>query len=120
YAFRKHSALLKQIDAISEGKTNADMIQDLNDLAILGEDNLLLVTKVGITVAMLDNASDLSHRMAGVLALKNNEKLAGSDTLTIRNQAYTFLKEAVDEIRSWGKFVFWRNQERRLGYVSNY
>ncbi|MCX6580051.1 MAG: hypothetical protein NT166_07690 [Candidatus Aminicenantes bacterium] len=36
----------------------------------------------------------------------------------IRDQAYTYLKEAVDEIRRTGQYVFRRNKERYIGYIS--
>ncbi|MGD2086544.1 MAG: hypothetical protein PVH61_10205 [Candidatus Aminicenantes bacterium] len=38
----------------------------------------------------------------------------------IRDQAYTHLKEAVDEIRLFGQYVFRQNKDRFIGYRSNY
>jgi hypothetical protein len=38
----------------------------------------------------------------------------------IRDQAFTHLKEAVDYIGEFGKFVFRRNVDRLKGYRSNY
>lgn len=40
--------------------------------------------------------------------------------MQIRENAYTYLKQAIDEIRECGKFVFWRNPERMKGYVSEH
>jgi hypothetical protein len=42
------------------------------------------------------------------------------ETKKIRNQAYTHLKEAVDYIREYGRYVFWRNPARLKGYRSDY
>jgi hypothetical protein len=36
YAFRKDRSLLEKVSAIARGNTREDMIQDLNDLAVLG------------------------------------------------------------------------------------
>jgi hypothetical protein len=36
YAFRKDASLLKSVAQIAEGTSNADLIQDLSDLAALG------------------------------------------------------------------------------------
>ncbi len=38
----------------------------------------------------------------------------------IRDQAFTHLKEAVDYIREYARYVFWRNAYRLKGYRSNY
>jgi hypothetical protein len=38
----------------------------------------------------------------------------------IRDQAFTHLKEAVDLIREYGRYVFWRNDARLKGYRSNH
>jgi len=40
--------------------------------------------------------------------------------MIIRDQAFTYLKLAVDEIRECGKFAFWRNPDRLKGYISKY
>ena len=38
----------------------------------------------------------------------------------VREQDRPQIKNAVDEIREFGQFVFWRNEERRVGYRSEY
>jgi len=38
----------------------------------------------------------------------------------IRDQAFTHLKEAVDYIREYGRYVFWRNPARLKGYRSDH
>ncbi|WP_171973151.1 hypothetical protein [Saccharicrinis aurantiacus] len=40
--------------------------------------------------------------------------------MIIRDQMYTLLKRYVDEIRSCGKYLFWRNSDRLRGYSSEY
>ena len=40
--------------------------------------------------------------------------------LVICDQAYTHLKQAVDEIRDTGQYVFWNDEVRRDGYYSTY
>jgi hypothetical protein len=37
-----------------------------------------------------------------------------------RDRAFTYLKQAIDEIRECGRFVFWRNPDRLKGYTSDY
>ena len=38
----------------------------------------------------------------------------------MRDKAYTHLKQAVDEVRECGQYVFWRNEARLKGYSSRY
>ncbi len=39
---------------------------------------------------------------------------------SLRDKAFTHLKEAVDEIRAAGKYVFKNDPERFKGYMSQY
>lgn len=120
YAFRKQDDLLNSVSKIAEGDGHADMIQDLNDLAILGNANQELLQKINFDAAMLENARQTSDEMAKLLGMVNGERLSKDENLTIRNKAYTYLKESVDEIRECGKFVFRKNPERLKGYRSAY
>jgi ribonucleotide reductase beta subunit family protein with ferritin-like domain len=38
----------------------------------------------------------------------------------IRDQAYTYLKKAVDDIYAYGQYVFRHNENRLKGYGSHY
>lgn len=120
FAFRKSDGLLKRVDEIAQGDTNSDMVQDLNDLATLGKANTGLLTPISFDLTRLDLAADLSDRMGDLLGATNGERKEVSETMVMRNAAYTYLKQAVDEIRECGKFAFWRTPERFKGYVSNY
>ena len=96
------------------------MVQDLNDLSVLGKANPDLLTEVNFDLTLLDTAADLSDRMGDLLGATNGERKKDSEAMIIRDQAYTYLKQAVDEIRECGKFVFWRNPDRLKGYISDY
>jgi hypothetical protein len=57
---------------------------------------------------------------AVVLAEARGEEAVDREAKALRDKAYTLLKESVDEIREFGRFVFWRDEDRRLGYGSAY
>jgi len=120
YAFRKNAGLLARIDEIALGDTNSDMVQDLNDLSVLGKAHPELIIPAFLTEIDLDNAAATSDRMADLLGATNGERKEVSEAMIIRDKAYTYLKLAVDEIRECGKFVFWRNPDRLKGYVSEF
>jgi len=120
FAFRKDEILLNRARAIAEGDSNADMIQDLNDLAVLGKANIDAIKAVGAKPALLDQAAIKADEMANLLAAANGDRAEQSEAKTIRDKAYTHLKELIDEVREAGKFLFWRNPDRHKGYISNY
>lgn len=120
FAFRKSEGLLKRVDEIAQGDTNSDMVQDLNDLATLGKANPGLLTPISFDLNRLDQAANLSDHMGDLLGATNGERKEVSEAMQIRDKAYTYLKQAVDEIRECGKFAFWRNPDRLKGYFSEH
>lgn len=120
FAFRKFDGLLSRVDEIAQGDTNSDMVQDLNDLAVLGKSNIDLLAAINIDLTLPDQAADVSDRMGDLLGATNGERKEDSEAMLIRDKAYTYLKQAIDEIRECGKFAFWRTPNRLKGYNSDY
>lgn len=120
YAFRKDPGLLDRVNEIAGGDTNSDMVQDLNDLSVLGKAHLDLLAPITGIAEQLDKAAVTSDAMGDLLGATNGEREQDSETMVIRDKAFTFLKQAVDEVRECGKFVFWRNPDRQKGYASDY
>ena len=120
YAFRADPVLLGRVADIADDTGHADMIQDLNDLAVLGRDNTDLLNSIGLEMDKLSTAAMLSDSMAELLATANSNKLEQNETKILRDKAYTYLKELVDEIRAAGKYVFWKDKKRAKGYTSKF
>jgi hypothetical protein len=118
--FRLPDDLLAAVRYIAKGHTHADMIQDLNNLSVLGEANQELLTAIRFDMSLLDKAAQTAHELASLLAETNSCRLEYDKAKKIRDQAYTHLKEAVDEICGHGKYVFRDNKERYIGYRSHY
>ncbi|MBN2716672.1 MAG: hypothetical protein JXX14_12530 [Deltaproteobacteria bacterium] len=116
YAYREEANAMSKLMQICDYDKNFDLVSDLHELASLGRENLSPLRNVGFNLARLEQAAVLSHGMRQLM-----DAAAGTDTLvkTVRDQAYTYLKEAVDAIRECGLCVFWQNPERRKGYESN-
>jgi len=53
YAYRADDALLARVAQIAEGSTHADMIQDLNDLSVLGNNNPAPFQSLGFELGKL-------------------------------------------------------------------
>ncbi len=120
YAYRKHKDLLGRVAAIDEDYGHADMIQDLNNLAVLGKANPDPLKAIGMDLTEVDRAATVSDEMADLLARANGDRSSENEYKTIRDKAYTYLKDAVDQVRECGKFLFWRDDDRLKGYSSQY
>ncbi len=120
YAYRNLPEQLNSIALIAEGTGHADMIQDLNDLAVLGRSHTQALTDIGFDLGQLDTAALQSVTMATLLAEINGLRNSNNEAKMLRDRAFTHLKELVDQLRSCGKYVFWKNPERLKGYSSNY
>ena len=120
FAFRNHDSLLSRLNEIAGDDGHDDMVQDLNDLAVLGNENQELLLAIGFDLMKLDTAASLSDEMAELLAVTNGSKEEGSEAKYLRDRAYTYLKMLVDEVRTVGKYIFWKNERRLKGYNSTY
>lgn len=120
FAFRKRPDLLARVRTISDGEGDADMIQDLMDISVLAKANMTELEVINYDFTRLDLAEQQSDSLAELLAKANGATLDNSKAKDIRDRAYTHLKEAVDEVRNTGKYVFRKDPERYKGYISRY
>ena len=120
YAFRNEPTLLNSVADISKGSNIPNMIQDLNDLAVLGRNNLEPLLKIGFEEEKLAIAADMSIQLADLRAIVNGDKYNPRFNREIRDAMYTLLKQCVNEINECGKFVFRNDPIRLKGYSSQY
>jgi hypothetical protein len=120
HAYYYFPDLYSHTQQIAEGNTHADMIQDLSDLAALGKANTEPLKAVGVDLSLLDKAETTSAIMAKLLAASNGHKLQDNELRVLRDKAFTHMKEAVDEIRRCGQYVFWKDEQRYKGYISHF
>ncbi|MDW3195274.1 MAG: hypothetical protein R8G66_23060 [Cytophagales bacterium] len=116
FAFRRHPDLVSKVNAISEGSGHADMVQDLSDLSVLGNAHDNLLSAIGMDMTQLDIAATWADELATLLARVNGERSDDNSAKLLRDKAFTYLKEAVDEIRVTGKFVYRKDQEKLRGF----
>lgn len=120
HAYRKHPDLLISLQRISKGNGFADMIQDLSDLSVLGRMNAEPIKEINFDFTLIDKAEQITQELSSLKAEVVAFRLKGNETKLLRNKAYAYLKQAVDEIRKQGQYVFWRNPERLVGYFSQF
>ena len=120
FAFRNNADLSARLKYIAKGSGYANLIQDLYNLSVLGRSNSELLTAIGFNQDLLDTATAKSEELAGLWAKSKNEKERLKEVAVIRNKAFWYLHQQVNEIRSAGQYVFRHRKDRYVGYVSQY
>ena len=121
FAYRNDSDILKKLSNIVDGRSNVDMIQDLSDYSAFAKQYpeplkaiLFDATKTERAKQISLDLLDLMNQVDGMKNSKNRpEKI-------MRDRAYTYLKQLVDEIRDYGKYIFWNDEEKQKRYSSEY
>lgn len=120
YAFQVSPSLIRKVKKFLKGTTNADMIQCLNNLSVLGQNNRKLLKKIGFDFTLLDLAAQKSDELSTKKKAASWDSEDYLEAKKIRNQAFTHLKEAVDLVCNCGKYVFCNNSARLKGYRSDH
>lgn len=120
FAFRKFPEVYSKVQKIKEGYSNADMIQDLSDLAELGSLHKDKLEAAGMDLGLLDEARKKALEVPQIFAKARSSRMEGSPLNELRNKAWHHLKEAVDEIREAGKYALRDNYDRQKGYFSEH
>ena len=117
YAFRKHPKLQEELRQIARVSPHATLYQSLNDLAMLGEAHRELLQSIRFDLSALDQLRRLSDELPGLDAAAHQSQ---SETKDLRDRAYAYLKQAVDDLSTCGKYVFRNDENKRTGYRSQY
>ncbi|MCY1635454.1 hypothetical protein [Marinifilum sp. D737] len=120
FAFRNCEDLLIHLSIIKQGDSKANIIEDMASLSVLGKDNLEMLKAVNFEVEKLDVAAEIAHRMRALVGEINGKMCYVDEIKLTRDRCYTLLREVVDEVQDFGKFVFRKNQGKRQGYISKY
>ncbi len=120
FAFRRRPDLLGRVREITDGTGHHDMIQDLSDIAALGQAGEAELNAIHFDLGRLTQAAALADDMAALLARANGEMADNPAAKLMRDRAFTHLKEAVDELRVTGRYVFRKHKDRVKAYGSAY
>ncbi|MGZ2371581.1 hypothetical protein ACXR6G_17510 [Ancylomarina sp. YFZ004] len=120
FAYRNDEALIRKMNAIKEGDSQGDAIQDMANLSVLGKANLVPLEAINFDETLLDSAAEAADRIGRLLGAVNGHMYVDDETKVIRDQAYTLLKQVMDEIRNYGRFVFRKNTDHVKSYSSKH
>ncbi len=114
YLLRRDERAMLEIERIAEGEGLADLVQDLDDLAVLIEHH-------AATFAAMPEPLDVAEARRLSKALRKGRD--DSDTMASlenRNRAFWALEDAVDEIRAALRFVLRDDPKKLAPLLSRY
>ena len=120
YAYRNDEEILGQLTAIAHNRSYADVIRDLNELAILGKENPAPLVAINFDTDLLGVAVSTADMLNELLFLINGDRGEQSEIRLLRDKAYTLSKSIMDEIRACGQYAFRLTPDRVKGYVNTY
>lgn len=117
FAYRNYDDIKKKVMRIREGASHADMIQDLVELAVLGEKYPQPLTAIQFNLDILQQSRTVSHAMSELLAAANGAAGENNETKLLRDKAFTLLAERDRTIREYGRYVFWKDEDKGDRYA---
>lgn len=120
YAFRNNPELLESVQLIIDGKGNRDLLLDLLSCSKLGKSNIDLLSKINADVTLLDRAATLYTELSDIFARMTIDPVKHKKAESIYNKAWTYLKEAMDEIYVAGRYAFDESDERHGLFYNDY
>ena len=116
FAYRNRDDIKKKVMRIREGSSQADMVQDLVELGVLGENNPEPLQTINFDLNLLSQAQTISKTLSEVLAAANGAADNNSESKLLRDKAFTLLAERDSTIREYGRYVFWKDEDKRDRY----
>jgi hypothetical protein len=105
YVLRKDAAAQATLDRIQEGDGIADLCQDMRDVALFARTYGDALSRAGVTPEAAEKAEALASALAAEAASAKVD--ASLDrAVDVRNRAFTYADEAIDEVRAAGRFAF--------------
>jgi hypothetical protein len=120
YAYRELPDARAALREIAQGNGYTDIIQDLMNLKTIGASYPQPLEKINFDFTRLEKAAFMAEGLGTLLAVANANDSSASSSKTTRDTTYARLKTVMTEVRLAGKYLFYQNAQRRLGYRSDY
>jgi hypothetical protein len=108
------------VDKIKAGSGDFDYAVDLKSLHLLSEREKEKLGAIGSDPKLLDTIKYCSEVFPPLLVQFELEQSFAAYKQTVRNQVYTFLLVAIEEIRRCAAHAFWNDKKHLKGYQSEY
>jgi|GEM_PF-4227486 len=117
FAFRDNPELITVIEYISDRNIKNNIIENLNKLYYTGMNNNIIVEKT-IDNRLINEANNLSKLLMAELEKINGDIYSENNIRIMRDKTYLMLSNEVDELKHYGRYIFWHNNDRLKGYMN--
>ncbi|QDG52930.1 hypothetical protein FIV42_19940 [Persicimonas caeni] len=118
---RRNRKVREALKFVREGDGHADLAQDLHDLASLIDNNRAAFDSDGSfdAVAVAERARGVAATLMGESA-SYRLRFTSAGAKEMRDRAFTFLDDLVQEVREAGRYVFRDDEEMARRFASSY
>ncbi|HOP31593.1 MAG TPA: hypothetical protein P5120_19320 [Spirochaetota bacterium] len=120
FVFNGNKPMITKIRKHGKGSSANALIQSLNDLSAFGMEHKDFLTSQHFNISLLDTAAEMSDILGDLNSSVKVKRGYYSGSRKIRDQAYTHLKEAIDELKRHAEYVLVGREDRLKGYASEY
>jgi len=121
FAYRNNPDILKKLQNILDGNSHMDLIQDMSDYPAFAKQYPEPLEAILFDTTKTERAERLSHELLDLMNMVDGVKNSKNrPEKQMRDRAYTYLKQLVDEIRDYGKYAFWYDEDKQKRYSSEY
>jgi hypothetical protein len=119
-ACRKNAELAAAVERIKEGQGNKDWVLDFLSMHKLGKEIKALLQEVYADLSLIDRSAELHTQLQDILSRMTIDPEKLNESKEIFYKAWTYLKEALDEVYGAGQYVFDEDDPRHALYYSDY
>jgi hypothetical protein len=118
--FRNEPELLEKVKEIERCRENGNIVIDLLALYVLGKLSAMRLRKSSFDFTGLESAKALREELSVIVGRIISNRSRMREAGKILDCAYTYLMQAVNEIKEYGQFVFFNDPDRQKTYVSDF
>ncbi len=119
-ALRKDKDLSDAVKRIKERKGNLDQVFDFLSMSKLAQENKEKLQAVYADLSLIERSSELYIKLSDIYSRMVIDPKKLDEAKVIYYKAWTYLKEALDEVYEAGRYVFDEDDPRHALYYSDY
>ena len=119
YALRNYPEALAKLSIISEGNSNADFIQDLNDYAVLARANIELLQEINYDLTNIEKCAEFSKILSDLYAQVTLDRTSSPEFTLFRDKAFTLAKRMVDELNLQARYIYRADRKKAATFMIN-
>lgn len=120
FAYRRDANLLSKVSRFAKGNSIADTVQDYMNISKLVEENGEPIAAIGVDLAVVDEFKQMSVDIGELHARATQQRAESNRDIVRRDKAVAYLKEALDEVRAYGRYAFHNDRKHANAYGSEY